>query len=230
MVVCFVLEWQIACVRAVKFPVKIPVIHWCNNPCCRSAHREDPGGSHVSSCRSLCPARPACVSHTLPPDAEEGVCVWGLQVSIHPEQLSLSDLDTHSRHWMTYDWLVLQKDQACDHCVLLLLLPLADLAHCYRATFPKKKKTTDYGRSEFIMKKQASQFPYRPIFNISDRCLFSVSNQIVYFSCLCPQLFKNISLTPSLPLIHHSTYRGHEEVSVWVVFLCFLLCDISFLI
>lgn len=99
-----------------------------------------------------------------------------------------------------------------------------------QSNISKKKKTTDYGRSEFIMKKQASQFPYRPIFNISDRCLFSVSNQIVYFSCLCPQLFKNISLTPSLPLIHHSTYRGHEEVSVWVVFLCFLLCDISLLI
>lgn len=80
------------------------------------------------------------------------------------------------------------------------------------------------------MKQQASQFPYRPIFNISDRCLFSVSDQIVYFACFCLQLFKNISLTPSLTLIHHSTYRGHEEVSVCVVFLCFLLCDISLLI
>lgn len=112
-VVCFVLEWQIACVRAVKFPVKIPVIHRCNTPCCLSVHREDPGGT----CPILpLPAWPACLSHTLPPDAEEGVCVWGPPVSIHPEQLSLSDLDTHSRHWMTDDWLVLQKDQACDHC------------------------------------------------------------------------------------------------------------------
>lgn len=56
------------------------------------------GGSHVSSCCSLGPARPACVSHTLPPDAEEGVCVCEVRrSSIHPEQLSLSDLETHSR-------------------------------------------------------------------------------------------------------------------------------------
>lgn len=72
------------------------------------------------------------------------------------------------------------------------------------------------------MKQQARQFLFRPIFNRSDRCLFSVSNQIVcfaFFFFLCPQLCKNIFLAPSLTLIHQSTYRGHVEVSVWV-FLC----------
>lgn len=40
--------------------------------------------SHASSCHSLHPARPACVSHTFPPDAEGCVCVWGPHVRLCP--------------------------------------------------------------------------------------------------------------------------------------------------
>lgn len=68
------------CVRMLTFPVKIPVIQRHNAPRWLSVSKGGGGGgggvgSHVSSCHSPHPARPACVSHTLPPDAEEDVCV-----------------------------------------------------------------------------------------------------------------------------------------------------------
>lgn len=186
-------------------------------------------GAHMSHPAAPCALRGPHVSatHFLQMQRRVSVCEVYRSPYIQSSYRCLIWIHTADIEWLMIGWFFKRTRPVTTVCCCCRWLTSLTVTEQH---FQKKKKTTDYGRSEFIMKKQASQFPYRPIFNISDRCLFSVSNQIVYFSCLCPQLFKNISLTPSLPLIHHSTYRGHEEVSVWVVFLCFLLCDISLLI
>lgn len=132
---------------------------------------------------------------------------------------------------MTYDWLVLQKDRHFDHDAAAASAAAGSHHSLLLSSISTHTHTQKHrGRAEFIMKLQASQSPYRSIFNIRDHCLFSGSNQIVDFAYFCPQLFKNISLTPSLTLIHHSTYRGHDEVSVWEVSPSFLQWDVTLLI
>lgn len=74
------------CVR-LTFPVKIPVIRQRDTQDVFPLCEEDPGAKipmlHPAT-PCLHPARPACVSHTFPPDAEGYVCVCEVRNSLCP--------------------------------------------------------------------------------------------------------------------------------------------------
>lgn len=180
-------------------------------------------GAHVPSCPSLRGPH-VSATHFLQMQRRGSVCEVRPSPYIQSSYRCLIWIHTADTEWLMISWFFKRTRPVTTAAAAAAGWPHSLLQSS------NSRKTTDLGGSEFIMNQQTSPFPYRPIFNISDRCLFSVSNQIVYFACFCPQLFKNISLTPSLTLIHHSTYRGHEEVWVWVFFLWLLFCDISRLI
>lgn len=169
MVVCFVLEWQIACVRVVKFPVKIPVIHRCAAPCCLSVHREDPGGLTclILPLPAPCSAR-MCQPHTS--SRCRGGCLCVRSTGLHTARAAIAGWSGYTQQTLSDLWLAGSSKAPG-------LWPLCAAAAA--VGWPRSllqsnisKKTPDKGGSEFIIKQQASQFPYRPIFNISDRCLF----------------------------------------------------------
>lgn len=75
------------CVRALKFPVKIPVIHRRNTPCCLSVCGEDPGGVGRLTCLILLLPAPCetrmCQLHTSSRCSRGCLCVRSTGPYIH---------------------------------------------------------------------------------------------------------------------------------------------------